>query len=114
MVAILRKQVESRRAYMQRRKTVVVGMILALGLAGALTVLLVGCSNVSPTLTPPPMAHPSVAPSPISDAQNVVRAAAEAADSPASCCSHRTGAEGLADAATSTSRNHFFATSTAA
>jgi len=113
-VAILRKQVESRRAYMQRRKTVVVGMILALGLAGALTVLLVGCSNVSPTLTPPPMAHPSVAPSPISDAQNVVQAAAEAADSPASCYSHLTGAEGLADAATSRSKNHFFATSTAA
>ena len=71
MAFTLRKQVESRHAYMQRRKTVVVGMILALGLAGALAVLLVGCSNVSPAPTPPSAAHLSAAPFSIPDVQNI-------------------------------------------
>jgi uncharacterized protein GlcG (DUF336 family) len=83
MASALRKPVESRRAYMQRRKTIAVGMILALGLAAALTVLIIGCGNVSlsSTATPPPT--PSAAPLSALDAQNVVQAAAEAADSPA-------------------------------
>jgi hypothetical protein len=41
----LRKPVESRRAYAQRRKTIVWGMILALGLALAIAILMIGCSS---------------------------------------------------------------------
>jgi len=79
----LRKQVAARRAYTQRRKTVAVGMILALSLAAALAVLIMGCGNVSstPPVSPPP--SPSVAPLSALDVQNLVQAAAVAADSPA-------------------------------
>ena len=45
MEHILRKPVESRRAYAQRRKAIVLGILVALGLAGALVVLLVGCGG---------------------------------------------------------------------
>jgi len=41
MEHILRKPVESRRAYAQRRKTIAWGVLLALGIATALTMLLV-------------------------------------------------------------------------
>ena len=80
MEHILRRPVESRRAYQQRRKTVALGMILAMAIAIALTVLMVGCGNVTPTssIAPPP---PSVAPLSAADVQNIVQAAAQAADS---------------------------------
>lgn len=71
MAFTLRRQVESRHAYMQRRKAVVVGMILALGLAGALAVLLVGCGNLSPSPTPRRTAQLSAAQLSISDAHNI-------------------------------------------
>jgi uncharacterized protein GlcG (DUF336 family) len=79
MEHFLRRPVESRRAYAQRRKTIVWGMLLAMGIAIALTILMVGCGNVSPTasVTPPP----SFAPLSVSDVQNIVQAAAQAADS---------------------------------
>jgi uncharacterized protein GlcG (DUF336 family) len=77
----LRKQVAARLAYRQRRKTVAFGMILALGLAAALTVLFVGCGTVSSTTPAPPT--PAAAPLSTLDTQNIVQAAAEAADSPA-------------------------------
>ena len=44
---ILRRPVESQRAYNQRRKTLALGMVLALGLAAALAVLLVGCGGAT-------------------------------------------------------------------
>jgi hypothetical protein len=71
MAFTLRRQVESRHAYMQRRKAVVVGMILALGLAGALAVLLVGCGNVSPSPNPRRTAHLRPDPLSVSDAHNI-------------------------------------------
>ena len=42
MERVLRRPVESRRAYKQRRKAIVLGMVLALSLAVALAVLMVG------------------------------------------------------------------------
>src|ERR1700739_4080713 len=80
MEHILRRPVESRRAYQERRRTIVWGMLLAIGIAVALTVLMVGCGNVSPasSVTPPPS---SVAPLSASEVQNIVQAAAQAADS---------------------------------
>jgi hypothetical protein len=42
MEHVLRRPVESRRAYKQRRKTLAWGMILALTITAALAVLLVG------------------------------------------------------------------------
>jgi hypothetical protein len=43
----LRKPVESRRAYNQRRKAIAFGMIVALMLAAAMAILLVGCGGVN-------------------------------------------------------------------
>ena len=75
----LRKPVESRQAYRHRRQTIAFGMILALVLAAALAALLMGCGRAtSPaTVTPPP---PVVAGLSASDVQNIVQAAAQAAD----------------------------------
>jgi len=82
MPLAFRKQTTARRALTERRKTLAVGMILALGLAVALAVLMVGCGGVSPTVAPAPTPSPSAAPLSVSDVQNVVQAAAEASDSP--------------------------------
>jgi len=75
----LRKPVESRQAYRHRRQTIAFGMVLALVLAAALAALLMGCGGAtSPaTVTPPP---PAVAALSASDVQNIVQAAAQAAD----------------------------------
>jgi uncharacterized protein GlcG (DUF336 family) len=81
MEHVLRKPVESSRAYQQRRKTIVLAMFLALTIAAVLTVLLVGCGGVttSTTAAPPPSA--STAPLSALDVQNIVQAAAQAAQS---------------------------------
>jgi len=80
MEHILRRPVESSRAYEHRRKTLAFGMLLALGMAAALAVLLVGCGGVTATsgLTNPP---PVVAALSASDVQNIVQAATQAAAS---------------------------------
>jgi len=80
MEHFLRRPVASRRAYAQRRKTIAFSMLLALGMAAALAVLLVGCGGVTatPVVTVPP---PVVAALSASDVQNIVQAAAQAADS---------------------------------
>lgn len=82
MEHILRKHVESRQAYKQRRKTIALGMVLALGIAAALAILLVGCGGSgaatasSTTLTPATTA----APLSVTDVQSIVQAAAQATD----------------------------------
>jgi hypothetical protein len=43
----LRKPVKSRRAYKQRRKAIAFGMIVALTVATAMAILLVGCRGVN-------------------------------------------------------------------
>ena len=77
----IRRHVESRPAYLSRRKTLAWGMLLALGIAGALTALLVGCGSVSSSASDPATPPPTASPLGISDVQNIVQAAAQAADS---------------------------------
>jgi uncharacterized protein GlcG (DUF336 family) len=70
----LRKPVEAWHALQARRKMLVVGVLLAAGIAGALTLLLVGCGGGSSTLVsapPPPVVQPLQA----ADVQNIVQAA---------------------------------------
>ena len=59
MEHVLRKSVESRHAYEQRRKTLAFGVVLALSLALALAFALIGCGSVTSTCgsiaTPPPV-----------------------------------------------------------
>jgi len=78
----LRKPVESRHAYRQRRKTIAFGMVLALGLAAALAVLLIGCGGIvtTPSNTDPSPDPPT--PLSASDVQNIVQAAAQSANAP--------------------------------
>jgi uncharacterized protein GlcG (DUF336 family) len=84
MEHVLRKPVESRQAYLNRRKTLAFGMLLALGLAAALTILLVGCGSVSSpsssSETSTPATTPTAPPLSITDTQNIVQAAAQAAN----------------------------------
>ncbi len=58
MEHVLRKHMESRHAYEQRRKTLAFGVVLALSLALALAFALIGCGSVTSTsggtATPPP------------------------------------------------------------
>ena len=69
----LRKPVEAQQALRSRRKLLIVGVFLALGLACVLTFLLLGCGG-SPTSISPP-SPPVVQPLQISDVQNIVQAA---------------------------------------
>ena len=81
MEHVLRKPVESRHAYRQRRKTIALGMVLALGIAVALAALMVGCGSGSVSTNPDPAPASSTAAAlSASDVQNIVQAAAEAAD----------------------------------
>jgi uncharacterized protein GlcG (DUF336 family) len=70
----LRKPVESHYALQQRRRTLALGVLLALGIAGALAMLLIGCGAGSSTpVAPPPV--PAVQALQIADVQNIVQAA---------------------------------------
>ena len=70
----LRKPVESRRAWQQRKKTLILGIFLALGIAGALAILLIGCGGGSSApVAPPPI--PAVQALQVADVQNIVQAA---------------------------------------
>src|SRR6266849_2651946 len=70
----LRKPVESRRALQHRQKTLALGIFLALGIAGALAMLLVGCGGGSSApVAPPPT--PAVQALQIADVQNIVQTA---------------------------------------
>jgi uncharacterized protein GlcG (DUF336 family) len=71
----LRKPVESRRALQQRQKMLVLGIALALGIAGALAMLLIGCGGGSSSAVVPPPPVPAVQALQIVDVQNIVTAA---------------------------------------
>ena len=79
MEHLVRKPVESSRAYNQRRKVTALAMLLAIALAIALAVILLGCGG-SPAAfkqDPPP---PVVAPLSATDVVNLVQAAATSAN----------------------------------
>jgi uncharacterized protein GlcG (DUF336 family) len=69
----LRKPVESRRALQHRQKTLALGIFLALGIAGALAMLLMGCGSGSSAPLAPPVA--AVQALQAADVQNIVQAA---------------------------------------
>ena len=65
---------ESRRALQQRKKTLVLGIFMVLGIAGALAMLLSGCGGGSSAPgSPPPI--PAVQALQVADVQNIVQAA---------------------------------------
>src|SRR5437879_5082107 len=67
--------VESRRARRQRKRTLALGVFLAVGIAGALAMLLIGCGGgTSAPVAPPPVT--AVQPLQVADVQNIVQAAA--------------------------------------
>src|SRR5258708_36893049 len=78
MEHLVRKPVESSRAYNQRRKTMALGILLALVLAGALAIILLGCGG-SPAGFKPDPPPPAVAPLSATDVANLVQAAAPSA-----------------------------------
>src|SRR5260370_38704272 len=69
----LRKLVESRRALWQRKKPLVLGILLAAGIGAALGMIVVGCGGGSSVAVAPPVA--SVPPLQVADVQNIVQAA---------------------------------------
>ena len=70
----LSKLVEPRRALEQRKKTLILGIFLELGIAGVLAMLLIGCAGGSsaPVAAPP---IPAVQALQVVDVQNIVQAA---------------------------------------
>jgi uncharacterized protein GlcG (DUF336 family) len=78
----LRKPVGSRRAYARRRKTLALGIMLALAFAAAMAVLLFGCGGVTdPSGGSATTSSAAAGPLCATDVQNIVQAAAQAADS---------------------------------
>ncbi|MGB9465166.1 MAG: hypothetical protein WBR10_08645, partial [Candidatus Acidiferrum sp.] len=70
----IRRPVASRHILARRQKTLALGILLALGIAGALALLLVGCGGGSSApVSPPPVA--AVQPLQITDVQKIVLAA---------------------------------------
>jgi uncharacterized protein GlcG (DUF336 family) len=72
----LRKPVPARHALQKRQKMLVLGIVLALGVAGALAFILFGCgggSSVSAPVVPPPVT--AVQPLQVADVQAIVQAA---------------------------------------
>ncbi len=70
----IRRPVAARRALEQRKKTLALGILLTLGIAGVLAMLLLGCGGGSSTPTPsPPVA--AAQPLQVADVQNIVQAA---------------------------------------
>jgi uncharacterized protein GlcG (DUF336 family) len=70
----IRRPVAARRALEQRQKTLAMGILLTLGIAGVLALLLLGCGGGSSTPTPPPPVA-AVQPLQVADVQNIVQAA---------------------------------------
>jgi uncharacterized protein GlcG (DUF336 family) len=80
MEHFLRKPVGSRRAYNERRKTLVLGMVVAVVLAVAIAVLFIGCGGGTPTTVTRP-ALPAVPALSVADVANLIQAAATSVDS---------------------------------
>ncbi len=82
MEHVIRRQIESQRAYQQRRRAIGLAMLLALILSVALVVLLMGCGTAAPVSSGGSVPAPTPAATALSaaDVQNIVQAAAEAAD----------------------------------
>jgi uncharacterized protein GlcG (DUF336 family) len=75
----LRRPVASRHALARRQKTLAIGVLLTLGVAGVLALLLFGCGGGSGApVSPPPVA--AVQPLQIADVQNIVQAAVNSAN----------------------------------
>ncbi|MGB2620703.1 MAG: heme-binding protein [Candidatus Acidiferrum sp.] len=75
----IRKPVAARRVLARRKKTLAVGILLAIGVAVVLALLLVSCGGGSSTPVPaPPVA--SVQPLQIADVQNILQAAVNSAN----------------------------------
>jgi uncharacterized protein GlcG (DUF336 family) len=72
-VHTIRRPVAARHALAQRNKTLALGILLALGIAGILALLLVGCGGGSSTPAPAPVA--AVQPLQVADVENIVQAA---------------------------------------
>ena len=70
----IRKPVAARQALQRRNKTLALGILLALGIAGVLALLLVSCGGGSGAPVSPPVI-PSVQPLQIADVQKIVQAA---------------------------------------
>jgi uncharacterized protein GlcG (DUF336 family) len=70
----IRRPVAARSALEQRQKTLGMGILLTLGIAGVLALLLLGCGRGSSTPTPPPPVA-AVQPLQVADVQNIVQAA---------------------------------------
>jgi len=79
MEHLVRKPVESSRAYNQRRKVTALAMLLAIALAIALAVILLGCGG-SPAAFKPDPPPPVVAPLSATDVAKLVQAAATSAN----------------------------------
>ncbi len=71
----LKKSVGSQRALSQRRKALALGAALAIGIAGTLALLLIGCGGGNPSAVVPPPPTPAVQPLQIADVQKIVQAA---------------------------------------
>src|SRR5438270_1472244 len=79
-VRSLRKPIAAHRALGRKRKLLILGVALALGLAGALSLLLIGCGGGTGNnivVTPPPT--PAVQPLQIVDVQKIIQAAVNSA-----------------------------------
>src|SRR5580704_15400947 len=75
----IRKPVAARHALQQHQKTLALGILLALGIAGVLAFLLVGCGGGSSTpVSPPPVAAVQALQS--ADVQKIVQAAVNSAN----------------------------------
>jgi uncharacterized protein GlcG (DUF336 family) len=75
----LRKPVAARRALERRKKTLALGILLALGVAGVLALLLVGCGGGNATPIAPPPTAPVQALQ-VADVQKIVQAAVNSAN----------------------------------
>src|SRR5271154_2685164 len=76
----LRRPVPARHVLERRRRALALGILLALGVAGALALILIGCGGASNNtlVAPPPVA--AVQPLQIADVQNIVQAAVNSAN----------------------------------
>ncbi|HEY2547816.1 MAG TPA: heme-binding protein [Candidatus Acidoferrum sp.] len=75
----LRRPVASRHALARRQKTLAMGIVFALGIAGVLAILLIGCGGGSSAPVSPPVI-PAVQALQVPDVQNIVQAAVNSAN----------------------------------